>query len=117
MPSRLRIRLAGLAILALAAMAAQAPLSAEDDHDRAREAVRSGRVLPLRAILDAMEKDFAGQVLDVELEHDDGAIVYEIELLAPGGRKIELVYDAGSGQLLSADGPGVAAARRKESRR
>lgn len=117
MLSRFRIGLAGFAILALAATAAPAPPSADDDHDRAREAVRSGRVLPLRAILDAMERDFAGQVLDVELEDDDGAMVYEIELLAPGGRKIELVYDAASGRLLSANGPGVEAARRKEGRR
>lgn len=117
MPNRLRTRLAGLAILALAALATLAPLSADDDHDRAREAVRSGRVLPLRAVLEAVERDFVGRVLDVELEDEDGAFVYEIDLLAPGGRKIEVVYDARTGRLLSASGPGVEAARRPEGRR
>lgn len=122
MPNRFRTRSADRAILALAVLtlavaATPSQLSADGDHDRARQAVRSGRVLPLHAILDALEKDFAGQVLDVELEDDDGAVVYEIELLAPGGRKIELVYDARTGRLLSASGPGVEAARRPEARR
>lgn len=111
MPSRLRLRLAVLTVIVLAA-AWQAPLSADDDHERAREAVRSGRALPLSAVLAAVERDFAGQVLDVELDDEDGVLIYEIELLGPGGRKLELEYDAATGRLLSAEGAGVDAARR-----
>src|SRR3546814_436061 len=93
------------------------PLSADDDHDRAREAVRSGRVLSLEAVLAAMRTGFAGQVLDVELEEDDGAVVYEIELLTPDGRKIELEYDARTGRLLSVEGPEIDAGDRREGQR
>lgn len=115
MPSRFRFRLVALAILALAA-AGLAPLHADDDHERAREAVRSGRALPLSAVLAAVERDFAGQVLDVELDDEDGVLIYEIELLGPGGRKLELEYDASTGRLLSAEGPGLDAARRSGAR-
>ncbi len=113
----IRIGSTGLVFLALAALSNPTLLSGDDDHDRAREAVMSGRVLSLRAVLKVMESEFVGQVLDVELEDDDGEIVYEIELLAPGGRKIDLVYDAQTGQLLSASGPGLERARRVEGRR
>ncbi|NYZ12139.1 PepSY domain-containing protein [Azospirillum sp. RWY-5-1] len=84
-----------------------------DDHDRARAGVQSGELLPLRAVLDRVERDFVGRVLDVELEEEDGAAVYEIEILASGGRKIELVYDARSGRLLKAKGRDLESARRK----
>src|SRR3546814_17580905 len=109
---RVPIRCIAVAVAALVIAASALPLSADDDHDRAREAVRSGRVLSLEAVLVAMRAEFAGQVLDVELEEEDGAMVYEIELLTPDGRKIELEYEAGTGRLLSVAGPGVAAGER-----
>jgi uncharacterized membrane protein YkoI len=38
------------------------------DHDRARQAVEAGEVLPLRTILERVERDYPGQVVEVELE-------------------------------------------------
>ncbi len=38
------------------------------DHDRARQALEAGEVLPLRTILDRVEREYPGQVLEVELE-------------------------------------------------
>lgn len=88
--------LAGLLALALAGP----PALADDDQDRARAAVQAGRVLPLKTVLERLERDHPGQVLEVELEEEDGRWVYEIKLLQPGGRLVKLELDAGSGELL-----------------
>jgi uncharacterized membrane protein YkoI len=42
------------------------------DHDRARQALEAGEVLPLRTILERVEREYPGQVLEVELERDRG---------------------------------------------
>jgi uncharacterized membrane protein YkoI len=84
------------------------PLTA-DDHDFARDAVKRGEILPLSAILSRVERDFRGQMLEVELEREDdapfaGRLVYEVTVLAPGGDVTELYYDAKTGALLLARG-------------
>lgn len=98
--------------LALAILpAVRAPLYA-DDHERVREAVREGEILPLRDILQRVRNDFAGELLEVEFEEeedDDHGItdrrpMYEVKLLAPGGRVTELYFDARTGVLLAAHG-------------
>lgn len=76
----------------------------EHDHDRAREAVASGQVLPLQRVLEQIERERPGhQVLDVELEPKHGRWIYEIRLLQPGGRLIKLRLDARTGQPLRRD--------------
>jgi CheY-like chemotaxis protein len=59
------------------------------DHDRARQAVEAGEVLPLRTILERVEREYPGQVIDVELEreHENNLEpwVYKIKLLRSGG--------------------------------
>ena len=75
---------------------------ARPDHDQARAAVQAGEVMPLRSLLDRLEKSHPGQVLEVELERDDGRWIYEIKLLQAGGRLLKLKLDARSGDLLSA---------------
>ena len=63
---------------------------ADADHDRARQALEAGEVLPLGTILERVERDHPGQVLDVELELEkhDGVErwVYEVKLLRTGRR-------------------------------
>ncbi len=85
------------------------------DHDWARDAVRSGTLIPLTDILSRMEAEFLGQVIEIELESKRGRLVYEIDLLSPRGHTIELVYDATTGHLLQAEGRGLEAARRQAS--
>ena len=41
-----------------------------------------------------------GEVLEVELERDDGRWIYELKLLQPGGELRKLKLDARSGELL-----------------
>lgn len=81
-------------------LVAAPPARADSDQDRARAAVQAGQVLPLKTVLERLERDHPGQVLEVELEHDDGRWVYEIKLLQPGGRLLKLELDAATGAVL-----------------
>lgn len=100
-----RVTLAVLALLAavlLPASGADAPRGS--DQDRARAARASGEVLPLARLLALVERDFEGRIIEVELEREDGRLVYELELLLPDGRVVELEYDARSGELVKLEG-------------
>lgn len=70
------------------------------DHERAQAAVQSGQVLPLRTLLERIAREHPGQVLEVELERDDGVWIYEIKNLQTDGRLVKLEFDAGTGALL-----------------
>lgn len=72
------------------------------DHERARAAVQAGEVLPLAVLLQRLQRTHPGQVLEVELERDDGRWLYELKLLQPGGQLLKLEIDAASGQVLKA---------------
>jgi uncharacterized membrane protein YkoI len=76
------------------------PAWAGSDHDRARQAVQSGRIVPLTKILDRVAADFPGEVIEAELEDDHSRPIYEIKLITPQGRVLKLIYDAGDGSLL-----------------
>jgi uncharacterized iron-regulated membrane protein len=83
------------------AMVLTSPLAlADSEQDRARAAVQAGKVLPLKTLLERMEREHPGHVLEVELEQDDGRWIYEIKLLQPGGRLVKLELDAASGAVL-----------------
>lgn len=98
--TRLTLKLIPLA--AALALAASPALADKRDHDLARQALQAGQILPLRSILELVEKRYPGQVLEVEFEHDDGAFVYEIKVLQAEGRLVKLKLDARNGDLLSA---------------
>ncbi|MBK7613814.1 MAG: PepSY domain-containing protein [Vitreoscilla sp.] len=92
--------------LLLALLAATAgPARARDgrdvhDHDRARQALQAGEVLPLKAILARVEKAHPGQVMEVELERSEGRWIYEIKLLRAGGALTKLKVDARDATVL-----------------
>ncbi len=71
-----------------------------EDHDRARQAVESGQVMPLKALLARVEREHPGQVLEIELEREDGMWLYEIKLLQPGGVLNKLKLDARTGAVV-----------------
>ena len=60
---------------------------AGDDHDRARQALEAGEVLPLRSILERVERDYPGQVLDVEPVSYTHLDVYKRQLQSLGYRE------------------------------
>ena len=85
---------------ATAGTAAQAAERGHGDHDLARQALERGQVLPLRTVLEKVEREYQGQVLKVEFEHDDGRFLYEIRLLQQDGRMAKLKIDAADGRVL-----------------
>ena len=90
----------GLALGLVFGLAPTARASDDHDHEQAQRAVQAGEVLPLRSVLERLEREHPGQVLDVELERDDGRWIYEIKLLQPDGRRIKLELDARTGALM-----------------
>ncbi len=72
----------------------------ERDQDRARQALKSGEVMPLVTILERVAREHPGQVMEVEFERDDGVWVYELRVLEPGGGLIKLKVDARTGVIL-----------------
>lgn len=77
------------------------PSQADDDHERSRKALLAGEVLPLRVILESVEKNHPGQVLEVELERDQGLWIYEIKLLSADGRLVKLYVNGKDGSILN----------------
>jgi uncharacterized membrane protein YkoI len=72
----------------------------DHDHDRARQALQAGEILPLKAILAHVEKAHPGQVMEVELERQEGRWIYEIKLLRAGGSLTKLKVDARDATVL-----------------
>ena len=97
-----RRTLTGLFIWIMVAMLGTGVSYAADnaDHERARQAVEAGDVLPLRTILDRVERDYPGKVMEVELDREKGEWVYEIKLLRKGGVLMKLKIQARDGTIL-----------------
>jgi uncharacterized membrane protein YkoI len=87
-------------LCALALCLGAVPAHADSEQDRARAALQAGQVLPLATVLARLEREQAGQVLEVELEHEDGRWIYEVKLLQAGGRLMKLELDAATGAVL-----------------
>ncbi|MBN9430184.1 MAG: PepSY domain-containing protein [Burkholderiales bacterium] len=90
------------AILGLSTGLAALPAQARDDHDheRARRALQAGELLPLDEILKRVRKAQPGEVLEVELEREDGRWIYELKLLSRDGATIKLDVDGRDGSVL-----------------
>lgn len=74
--------------------------------------VQAGRIQPLEQILDSLGRDWLGEVIEVEVEREDGRWVYEIELLGPQGQVVEFEIDAASGEILEIEGRDLRGMRR-----
>jgi uncharacterized membrane protein YkoI len=94
----LDLLLCGLILLVTVVIPAYAGDS--QDHDRARQALEAGEILPLKTVLEKVERDTPGSVLEVELERKDDRWVYEIKLLVSGGSRIKLRVDARNGSII-----------------
>ncbi len=74
------------------------------DEQRALAAVQAGRALPLAGLLVRLEALLPGHAIDVELDDDDGVLVYEITWLLPDRRVLKLALDAATGHWLELKG-------------
>lgn len=99
MPHRAAPRRWYALVFGLACLAGQ-PAWADSDHDRARQAVQAGQVLPLPAVLEQLAREVPGHVLEVELEQDNGRWIYEIKLLQSDGQLVGLKVDAKTALVL-----------------
>lgn len=74
-----------------------------DDAELARDAVARGEILPLARILPGVEAAHPGRIIEIELEYERNARIYELEILTPDGRLIEVDVDAVTGIILDVD--------------
>lgn len=90
------------ACLGLALWGGLAPSAYADrnDHEQARQALQAGKVLPLRAVLDKVEQQYPGQVVEVEFESKHGQYVYDVRLLQTDGAILKITLDAVDGKVL-----------------
>lgn len=94
----MRLLLVGLLCL----VAAGAPARA-DEQDDARAAVERGEIRPLDQVIAAAKRAAPGDVVDVELERDDGRWTYEIKILTAAGERREVEIDAKSLKIIEVD--------------
>lgn len=101
MNGKWRRKLVALALTLMAGGGVQLSSALADaaDHEQARQALAAGEILPLRQILDRVEKNHPGQILEVELEREHGNWIYEIKLLRPDGAVTKLEMDARNGNM------------------
>jgi hypothetical protein len=100
-------------LVAIAAFLTVGALAFGGGSARDHERVETGEILPLSKILAVVEQAFEGRLIEVELEDEDGTLVYEIEILAPQGNVIEVTVDARDAKILEVEGRGIEAARKK----
>lgn len=94
-------------LLAALAFAHSAHAHSGGDHDRARQALEAGEILPLSHVLERIEQSHPGQVIDVELERGhDARWVYKVKVLQRGGALIRLKVDARDGRVLGSRAKG-----------
>lgn len=74
------------------------------DHERAREARLRGEIQPMAKILSQIGEQIPGEVIGIELEQEkdagQGVWIYELKILTPDGRRLEVEVDARDGRIL-----------------
>ena len=73
---------------------------ADDDHNKAYELLQSGDILPLEKILIISRKLVQGRILEVELEHEHGLLIYELKILDKRGIVWKIEINATTGTIL-----------------
>ena len=75
---------------------------ADEDHERARELVKSGEIIALEQLLQKIDAGEEGKLrlLEAELEKKSGRLVYELELVDEKGVVREWLFDAKTGESL-----------------
>lgn len=72
------------------------------NHERIRQAMLRGEIIPLQRVLAVAQKRRPGDVLEVELKvRKDGLMIYEIEMLTAQGAVRKLDVDPRTGELLA----------------
>lgn len=72
----------------------------DDSRERLEDARKHGAIMPIELILKSLKEKLNGEVLEIELDDEDGRLYYEIYYLDSGGRRIEIEVDAATGEIL-----------------
>ncbi len=98
----MRVPLAAcFAVLIAGIPPALADKGGDDDRRTVERARERGEVLPLARIIELLRgQGLTGDVLEIELENDDVGLVYEIYLLGPDGRRLEIKVDPATGRII-----------------
>ena len=90
--------------MGLLSLFGQVNADTRSDHERAREARLSGEIRPIAEILHQIGEQVPGEVIGIELEREKHAgqrvWIYELKILAPDGRRLEVEVDARDGRIL-----------------
>ncbi len=109
-PRLLALVLACVLALALGPVGAPLPASAAPElgssfsPDQARDAVKSGEVVPLRDVFAKLRDRYGGYQLDADLFSTGRGSEYRISWMTGAGRRMQFRVDARSGRILSASG-------------
>lgn len=90
-------------------IAASAPAWADaGDQDRAREAMLRGDIAPLADALRIIERQYPGEILEVELEEEDDfnppVFLYEIKVLSAQGEVLKVKLHAKDLEIIEVKG-------------
>lgn len=110
MPRYLSLSLASLLALLLLTPAVSAQDRDDDDDDirgtirieRGADLAALAKITPAQARVAALKAYPGADIDEVELENEDGFLVYEVELVA-NGEEMEVIIDAGDGSLLKSE--------------
>jgi uncharacterized membrane protein YkoI len=77
----------------------------DDDHERARRALKRGEIRPLAEIMGRLQAQFGGEVIEVEFKGRtrNRNHAYQFKVLTPRGRVSEVLVDAATGTILERD--------------
>lgn len=76
----------------------------DHDHDAAVRARSAGEILPLTDIIEHVRRIHQGEVVGVELERKNGQWLYEIKLVTPQSRYLEIYIDARDKRIVKVEG-------------
>ncbi len=82
----------------------QVSADTQADHERAREARLRDEIRPIAEILHQISAQVPGEVIGIELEREKHAgrriWIYELKILTPDGRRLEVEVNARDGRIL-----------------
>lgn len=90
-------------LIAIALLSGLPPIIVRADDvgpEVAKRLLSEGRIRPLAEIVDAVRSKVPGELMEVELELENGGYVYDVKLLGPNGRVQEVEADAATGAIL-----------------
>ncbi|MGB7204268.1 MAG: PepSY domain-containing protein [Anderseniella sp.] len=74
------------------------------DHEDAQRELRMSKVKPLREILEVVHQTFPGEVVGVEFEQEESIWVYEIKIITPQNRYLQIQVNAHTTRILKVSG-------------